>query len=49
MANKQIDMRKIKQIFKLYSEGISKRTHNPFLSKVILLLLKKGYNCFLNL
>jgi transposase len=25
MANKQIDMRKIKQIFKLYSEGVSKR------------------------
>lgn len=25
MANKQIDMRKVKQIFKLYSEGISKR------------------------
>ena len=25
MANTQIDMRKIKQIFKLYSEGISKR------------------------
>lgn len=25
MANTQIDMRKIKQIFKLYSEGVSKR------------------------
>ncbi len=25
MANKQIDMRKVKQIFKLYSEGVSKR------------------------
>ena len=25
MANKQIEMRKVKQIFKLYSEGISKR------------------------
>ena len=25
MANKQIDMRKVKHIFKLYSEGVSKR------------------------
>ena len=25
MANKQIDMRKVKQIFKLYCEGVSKR------------------------
>jgi len=25
MANKQIEMRKVKQIFKLYSEGVSKR------------------------
>ncbi|WP_317040985.1 helix-turn-helix domain-containing protein, partial [Salegentibacter flavus] len=25
MANKQIDMRKIKQIFRLYSQGVSKR------------------------
>lgn len=25
MANKQIDMRKVKQIFKLYSAGVSKR------------------------
>ncbi len=25
MANKQMDMRKVKQIFKLYNEGVSKR------------------------
>ncbi|SLJ92686.1 hypothetical protein SAMN05660445_01341, partial [Salegentibacter salarius] len=25
MANKQIDMRKVKQIFRLYSQGVSKR------------------------
>ena len=25
MANKQIDMRKVKQIFSLYSQGVSKR------------------------
>ena len=25
MANKQVDMRKVKQIFRLYSQGVSKR------------------------
>lgn len=33
MANKQIDMRKIKQIFKLYSEGVSKRKISPTLAR----------------
>jgi hypothetical protein len=56
MTNKQIDMRKVKQIFKLHSEGVSKRqislrlgqSRNPIIMNITFFKRYQRTSCKVN-